>query len=76
MGPVYGGSISELFGKLIYGDFISGTIWALGFNGSSVTDNEVIVETEELPITAFGQSEEGEVYVCSLDGIIYKIVKE
>lgn len=76
LGPVYGGSISELFGKLIYGDFISGTIWALGFNGSSVTDNEVIVETEELPITAFGQSEEGEVYVCSLDGIIYRLVKE
>lgn len=75
-GPVYRGSISELFGKFIYGDFLSGTIWALSYNGSSVTDNEVIVDTDDLPITAFGRDEEGEAYVCTLDGIIYRLVKE
>ncbi len=75
-GPVYRGSIPELFGKLIYGDFLTGSIQALSYNGSSVTDNEVIVDTDDLPITAFGRDEEGEVYVCSLDGIIYRLVKE
>ncbi len=75
-GPFYRGSTSELFGKLIYGDFLSGTIWALGFDGSRVTDNEVIVDTDDLPITAFGRDEEGEVYVCSLGGIIYRLVEE
>jgi hypothetical protein len=75
-GIVYRGSISEIFGKLIYGDFISGTIWALVYDGVSVTEIEVIVETEELPITAFGRNEEGEVYVCTLGGIIYRLVAE
>jgi glucose/arabinose dehydrogenase len=75
-GPVYRGSIPELFGKLIYGDFLTGSIRTLSYNGSSVTDNEVIVDTDDLPITAFGRDEEGEVYVCSLDGIIYRLVKE
>jgi hypothetical protein len=76
LGPIYEGSISELIGKLIYGDFISGTIWALGFSGSSVTDNVIIVDTDEFRITAFGRDEEGEIYVCSLDGIIYRLVTE
>ena len=74
-GPVYRGSISELFGKFIYGDFLSGTIWALSYNGSSVTENKVIVDTDDLPITAFGRDEGGEAYVCTLDGIIYRLVK-
>lgn len=76
LGPVYTGSIPELLGKLIYGDFVSGTIWALGYDGAGVTDNTKITGTDEFKITSIGRDEEGEAYVCSLDGRIYRLVKE
>ena len=76
VGPVYRGVIPELFGKLIYGDFLSGTIWALSFNGSDVTENSEIFEVDPFTLSSFGRDEAGELYVCSLDGVIYKIVKE
>jgi Glucose / Sorbosone dehydrogenase len=75
-GRVYRGSISELFGKFIYGDFLSGTIWALSYNGSIVTDNKLIVDTDNLPITAFGRDENGEIFVTSLGGTTYRLVRE
>ena len=75
-GPVYRGSIPELSGKLIYGDFLTGSIRALGFNGEGVTENSEIAKGDEFTLSAFGLDEEGEVYVCSLDGIIYRLVKE
>ncbi|HKQ32766.1 MAG TPA: PQQ-dependent sugar dehydrogenase [Thermodesulfobacteriota bacterium] len=76
VGPVYRGVIPELFGKLIYGDFLSGTIWALSYNGSDVTENSEIIEVDPFTLSSFGRDEAGELYVCSLDGVIYKIVKE
>ena len=75
-GPVYRGSIPELSGKLIYGDFLTGSIRALGFNGEGVTENSELAKADEFTLSAFGLDEEGEVYVCSLDGIIYRLVKE
>lgn len=75
-GPVYRGTIPELFGKLVYGDFLSGTIWALFYDGSSVTENSDVAEVDPFTLSSFGQDESGELYVCSLDGVIYKIVKE
>ena len=76
VGPVYNGSIPELSGKLIYGDSLSGTIWALGYDGSDVTDNTEITGTDEFTISSFGRDEEGEAYVCSLDGRILRLIKE
>lgn len=76
VGPVYRGAIPELSGKLVYGDFLSGTIWALRYDGSSVTENSEITEADLFTLSSFGRDEAGELYVCSLDGVIYKIVKE
>lgn len=75
-GPVYRGSIEELSGKLIHGDFLTGSIRALVFDGESVTENSEIAKMDEFTLSAFGRDEEGEVYACSLDGIIYRLVKE
>ncbi|MCI0480624.1 MAG: glucose sorbosone dehydrogenase, partial [Candidatus Dadabacteria bacterium] len=76
VGPVYRGSIPELFGKLIYGDFVSGTIWTLVYTGTSVTENSEVANAGEFALTTFGRDEDGEVYVCTLDGIIYRLVRE
>lgn len=75
-GHVYRGAIPELFGKLVYGDFISGIVRALRYEGSSVTENSEVAEVDPFTLSSFGQDEEGELYLCSLNGVIYKVVKE
>lgn len=69
-----GGEIPELAGKFIYGDFVSGGIWALGWNGTQVTGNEEIGRLDS--ITTFGVDEDGEAYVCLLGGEIFRFVLE
>lgn len=71
-----GGGIPELFGKFLYGDFVSGRVWALGWNGSAVTDNEEITRFGPSSVTTFGIDEDGEAYVCLIDGSVYKFVSE
>ena len=73
-GYVYhGDDVANLAGRYVYGDYTSGRIWALHYDGSSVT-NQLLTDTN-IPITAFGQDREGEVYVLSLDGEIYRITE-
>jgi len=73
-GFVYRGSeVEELAGKYIYGDFISGKIWTLGYDGDNVTDNTQIAEIGEFSLTAFGTDENDEAYLSTLGGSVYKI---
>ena len=71
-GFVYrGGVIQDLQGKYIYGDFVSGRIWALDEDGSS---NELLFSSG-LNISSFGTDAQQELYVCAFDGSIYKLVE-
>ncbi|HEX7069612.1 MAG TPA: PQQ-dependent sugar dehydrogenase [Rhodothermales bacterium] len=71
-GYVYHGStIPNLAGRYVYGDYVSGKIWALHYDGSAAT-NQLLVDTD-IPITSFGQDRAGEVFVLSLDGEIYRL---
>ena len=68
-GYVYRGrELPELIGYYIYGDFISGRIWALDKAGN----NKLLLETG-LPIVSFGTDADNELYVCSFDGKIYEL---
>jgi glucose/arabinose dehydrogenase len=68
-GFVYRGTtVPSLQGKYIYGDFVSGRIWALELDG---TLNE-LVEASRLNIASFGTDTSEELYVCAFDGSIYK----
>jgi glucose/arabinose dehydrogenase len=72
-GYVYrGDAINSLQEKYIYGDFVSGRIWALDEDGS---DNELVVASG-LNIASFGTDANEELYVCAFDGTIYKFVVE
>lgn len=76
-GAVYRGSeIPELWGKFIYGDFVSGRIWVLGYDGVTVTDNTQISQTDPFTLVSFGTDEQNEPYVCSFDGNVYRVVKD
>lgn len=69
-GQVYRGSkVSALKGYYLYGDYVSGKLWALkvGKQGR-VAENRVIEWSNALPIVTFGEDEQGEVYFSSTNG--------
>ena len=72
-GYVYRGSrIPSLYGAYVYGDFCSGKIWALRFDGIQVTEHVELMDSD-LTISSFGEDEDGELYILSFDGKIYRM---
>lgn len=73
-GVVYRGTeLSDLEGTFLYGDYVTGLLWGLRFDGTKVTYNEVLAETG-MPIISFNYGRDGEVQVMSYNGEIYKLV--
>lgn len=65
-GFVYRGKrIPQLVGKYLYADYVSGKIWALGYNAKAgrVVSNRLI-PGNKMPVITFGDDEQGEVYFC------------
>ena len=70
-GYIYRGSTLEnLYLKYIYGDYGSGKIWALQYDGVSTPVNTLLITTG-LNISSFGVDEQNNLYFCALDGKIY-----
>jgi glucose/arabinose dehydrogenase len=67
-GYVYNGLASPLAGYYVYGDYVSGRIWAL----SPSYENYLLVDSK-LPISSFGIDGNNNLYICSLDGRIYEL---
>lgn len=64
-GYVYNGSLtsSSLKNKYIYGDYVSGRVWALSYNSTNgSTTNELLFKTNGQFISSFGEDEAGELY--------------
>ncbi len=76
-GFVYRGSnFFSLTGKYIYGDYCTGRIWALEYDGVNPTVNEELLTTW-LNISSFGLDRNNEIYFCSLgNGRIYRLVSD
>ncbi|WDT78206.1 MAG: hypothetical protein MPW14_13365 [Candidatus Manganitrophus sp.] len=73
-GYVYRGSaISNLPGAYLYGDFGSGRLWMLRYDGSAVSDQRLLLETGK-SISSFGEDEQQELYLTDYGGEIFKIV--
>jgi glucose/arabinose dehydrogenase len=73
-GYVYRGkALPQLYGKYIFADFVSGKIWALSYDGKSQATNELIINSEK-NISSFGVDRSNELYICSFDGNIYRLV--
>ncbi len=74
-GYVYRGNlIASLQGYYVYGDYCSGNIWALTYDGSVVTENILLVDSG-LRITSFGQDLAGNLYILDRQGGIYTLVE-
>ncbi|NUM77642.1 PQQ-dependent sugar dehydrogenase, partial [candidate division KSB1 bacterium] len=71
-GYVYRGTrVAPLAGAYVYGDFVSGRIWALRYDGVNPPDNSLLIDTN-LSIAAFGLDQNKELYICAFDGRLYR----
>ncbi len=75
-GVVYRGELlEELHGWFIYGDYITGTIWALRESETGGYDGRTLVDTD-LRIVAFAEGSAGELFVLDYDltGKIHRLL--
>ncbi len=72
-GRVYRGKrFADLDGAYLYGDFVAGNIWAAYYKDDDLI-KEVLICNAKLQIAGFGEDADGEVYLCSFDGNIYRL---
>ncbi len=73
-GYVYRGqALPALRGVYLFGDYCSGTLWALARTSEGGWNGVALLATG-LSISSFGEDEAGEVYVVDLGGSVYRIV--
>ena len=72
-GYVYRGErIPSLYGAYVFGDYCSGKIWAIRYDGQEVTEHLILADTD-LRIASFGQDRKGALYVLSQNSGIYRL---
>ncbi len=71
-GYVYRGpNVPGIYGKYIYGDYVSRKIWAITYDGINPPTNQLLL-TAPGAITSFGVDMNNELYVVSFDSKIYR----
>ncbi|MBM3837579.1 MAG: c-type cytochrome [Verrucomicrobia bacterium] len=70
----YGSRLKELVGAYVYGDWVTGKIWALRNDGDKLTSLLELVDTP-LQIICFGEDTAGELYIVDYVGGIYRLEK-
>jgi hypothetical protein len=72
-GYVYRGSrLAALQGAYIYGDYCTGTIWALRPAAGGAWRTSVLFQSA-LNISSFGEDEAGELYVVHHGGSVFRL---
>lgn len=69
----HGDAVPALKGAYVYGDYVTGIIWSLRYDGEKVTEHVKFDHTVP-EIASFGLDKHGELYICSLRGGLYKLV--
>jgi hypothetical protein len=75
-GFVYRGTrLEALAGAYIYGDYSTGKLWGLRYDGERLTWFKELVDTS-LQIVAFGEDHDGELYIVDYErtGRIYRLI--
>ncbi|MEJ7740873.1 MAG: PQQ-dependent sugar dehydrogenase [Chitinophagaceae bacterium] len=68
-------NLPALNGKYVYGDFVSGHVWALTFSGKKVVKNERIASISG-GLSSFGEDSKSNLYLLSYGpGKIFKLVQ-
>ncbi len=73
-GYVYRGTLHpELQGLYFFGDYVSGNLWATRASGEGEYETELVRRTGR-SIASFGEDDDGELYLLSFDGAVYRVV--
>ncbi len=74
-GFVYRGSaIPLLAGRYVYGDYVSGRVWALTYDSATATTSNQLLFNSQENISTFAKAANGDLYYCSYGpGRIYRI---
>lgn len=68
-------SLPGLAGRYVYGDYVSGSVWALTVNNKTVTANDLIGKVNGGTLSSFGEDSNGGLYILNYsDGKVYKFV--
>lgn len=71
-GYVYRGTrLPALYGRYLYGDFASGRVWALAWDGTRVTANAELGRLSSL--SSFGEDSDGELLLATLGGTLHRL---
>lgn len=65
--------LPKLKGAYIYGDYVTGIVWALRHDGDKITWRETLVDTP-LQIVTFGLDQSGDVLMVDYAGTIHRLV--
>lgn len=79
-GYVYrGAKIPHLRGTYFFSDYCSGSVWSFRYDGSNKTEfadrtAELVPDVGSInSVVSFGEDADGEVYICDLDGEVFRI---
>lgn len=73
-GFVYRGENSEQNGRYFFGDYVSGQVWSVAYDGGpTANDQQLVGSIPRFSLVCFGEDHQGELYLCSFDGGIYTI---
>jgi glucose/arabinose dehydrogenase len=73
-GYVYRGTaIPALVGTYVFGDYCSGEVWYTTATSTAAAPKTLLLDTSYL-VSSFGEDQAGELYLCDLNGAVYKVV--
>jgi glucose/arabinose dehydrogenase len=68
-------NLPGLTGRYVYGDYVSGNIWALTSDNKKAVSNDLIGKVSANSLSSFGEDSNSNLYILNYsDGKIYKIV--
>lgn len=70
-----GSGIPSMCGVYVYGDFGNGRIWGLRYNGKSVLEQHLLIESHR-QISSFGEDEKYELYAVDYNGEVLRLESE
>ena len=68
----YGQRLKDLAGAYLYGDWVTGKVWAMRHDGTRVTWQQELVDSS-LQVVSFGEDNSGEPYILDYGGGLYQL---
>ncbi|MCO6430714.1 MAG: PQQ-dependent sugar dehydrogenase [Deltaproteobacteria bacterium] len=68
-----GAEIADLYGKYLFGDFLSGRAWVLIPEADGSWRREQVLPASSMAISSFGEDEAGELYLVDYNGSVLRI---